>query len=141
MKILLLVTAFNSLSQAVFTKLRDEGHSVAVTFAISDAQMQEEIEAFAPELIFAPFLKAFIPVKIYEAYPTYIFHPGPIGDRGSNSLEYALLDDAKRWGVVILRANELYDGGEIVASSEFSVRDTYKASLYRQEVVQHSLQA
>ena len=139
MKILLLVSAFNSLSQAVYTRLRDEGHRVCVVFAINESQMREEVDAFAPELILAPFLKHFIAKDIYENYPTYIFHPGPIGDRGPNSLEYALLDEKREWGVVILRANELYDGGDIVAQSCFTVRQTYKASLYRQEVVRHSL--
>lgn len=141
MKILLLVSAFNSLTQAVYTRLKDRGECVSVAFAINDEQMKQEVEVFAPELILAPFLKEFIPHDIYEAYPTYIFHPGPIGDRGPNSLEYALQNHTQEWGVVILRANELYDGGNIVAQSSFRVRHTYKASLYRQEVVIHSLQA
>ncbi len=139
MKILLLVSAFNSLTQAIYTRLKDRGESVAVAFAINEEQMQEEVEAFDPELILAPYLKAFIPDTIYKVYPTYIFHPGPLGDRGPSSLEYALLNDTKEWGVVILRANELYDGGNIVAQKNLSVRNTYKASLYRQEIVQHFL--
>ncbi len=141
MKILLLISSFNSLSQAIFIKLQDKGHCVGVAFAINEQQMKSEVQEFEPELILAPFLKAFISQEIYEKYPTYIFHPGPIGDRGPNSLEYALLNEIKDWGVVILRANELYDGGDIVAKSDFKVRSTYKASLYRQEVVEHSLNA
>lgn len=141
MKISLLVTAFNSLTQAVYTKLKDDGHELDVVFSIDEKQMIKEISAFEPELILAPFLKAFIPSKIYENYNTYIFHPGPIGDRGPNSLEYALLSYTKEWGIVIFRANELYDGGEISAFSNFEVRDTYKASLYRQEVITSSLKA
>ena len=42
---------------------------------------------------------------------------------------------------MIPRANELYDGGNIYAEQHFKVRKTYKASLYRQEIVQASLQA
>jgi putative two-component system hydrogenase maturation factor HypX/HoxX len=141
MKILLLISSFNSLSQAIFTKLRDKGYSLSVTFAINEKQMKLEIEKFEPQLILAPFLKTFISKEIYEKYPTYIFHPGPLGDRGPNSLEYALLTPSKEWGVVILRANELYDGGYIVAQSNFKVRYTYKASLYRQEIVANSLNA
>jgi len=139
MKILLLVSSFNSLSQAVYTHLKDNGHQLDIVFAINDKQLIDEIQEYSPELILCPFLKAFIPKDIYENYPTYIFHPGPIGDRGPNSLEYALQSHTKSWGLVILRANHLYDGGDIVASSTFEVRDTYKASLYRQEIIQHSL--
>ncbi len=141
MKILLLVTAFNSQTQAVYTRLQDRGDIVSVCFAINKAQMLEEINAFEPELILCPFLKYYLPASIYENYPTYIFHPGPRGDRGPNALEYALQSHTKEWGLVILRANSEYDGGDIYAEEHFKVRDTYKASLYRQEIVQASLKA
>ena len=141
MKLLLLITAFNSQTQAVYTRLQDKGHEVSVCFAISEAQMLEEIEAFEPEMILCPFLKDYLPPSIYENYPTYIFHPGPRGDRGSSSLEYALQSHTKEWGLVVLRANRAFDGGDIYAQVDFRVRDTYKASLYRQEVGQASLEA
>jgi len=141
MKILLLCTAFNSQTQAVYTTLKERGNDVVVSFSISEVQMLEEIEAFNPELILCPFLKAYLPASIYEKYPTYIFHPGPRGDRGPNALEYALKSHTKEWGLVILRANSEYDGGNIYAEVGFKVRDTYKASLYRQEIVQASLEA
>ncbi|MCK4441810.1 MAG: hydrogenase, partial [Sulfurovaceae bacterium] len=80
MKILLLVTTFNSLTQAVYTRLKDKGYRVSVTFSITHKQMLEEIEEFNPQLILCPFLKSYIPPNIYENYPTYIFHPAPIGD-------------------------------------------------------------
>ncbi|MDQ7085617.1 MAG: hypothetical protein Q9M36_12205 [Sulfurovum sp.] len=141
MKLLLLVTAFNSQTQAIYTRLQDKGHTVVVCFAISESQMLEEIEAFEPKLILCPFLKAYLPASIYENYPTYIFHPGPRGDRGPNALEYALKSHTKEWGLVVLRANSAYDGGDIYAEVHFKVRETYKASLYRQEIVNASLEA
>ncbi len=141
MKILLLITAFNAQSQAVYTYLQDEGHQLSVSFAVNDLQMLHEVKSFEPELILSPFLKAYIPSSIYENYPTYIFHPGPRGDRGPNSLEYALTAHSKEWAVVILKANKAYDGGDIYAEVPFKVRQTYKASLYRQEIVQASLTA
>lgn len=141
MKILLLCTAFNSQTQAVYTRLQDRGDEVAVIFAINDEQMLEDIGDFEPELILCPFLKSYLPATIYEKYPTYIFHPGPRGDRGPNALEYALRSHTKEWGVVILRANSEYDAGNIYTEKHFKVRETYKASLYRQEIVQASLDA
>ena len=141
MKILLLVTGFNSLTQTIYTRLIDKGETVVVTYALNEAQMLEEIKAFGPDLILCPFLKRYLPPSIYENYPTFIFHPGPKGDRGPNALEYALQSHTKEWGVVILRANEVYDGGDIYAQQHFQVRDTYKASLYRQEVVKAALSA
>ncbi len=139
MKILLLVTAFNSQTQAVYTKLQDRGDEVVVCFAISEKQMLEEIKEFEPDLILCPFLKNYISPTIYKSYPVYIFHPGPRGDRGPNALEYALMSHTKEWGLSVIRADEEYDGGDIYAEAEFRVRDTTKASLYRQEIVQASL--
>jgi len=51
-----------------------------------------------PDLILAPYLKSYIPKEIYEKYMIFVFHPGPIGDRGAYSLEHSL--DHKRWGGV-----------------------------------------
>ena len=53
MKILLLVSSFNSLTQAVFVKLRDDGHRVSVTFGINENQIKLEVQEFEPELILA----------------------------------------------------------------------------------------
>ena len=135
MKILLLVSAFNSLTQATHTALKDKGYEVNITYAIKPTQMQEEIKFFNPQIILCPFLKSYLPKEIYENYPTFIFHPAPIGDRGAYSLDYAIFDEEKEWGGVWLRANELYDGGDIYASGHFSMRESYKASIYRQEML------
>jgi len=141
LKTLFLVSTFNSQTQAVYTRLQDRGNEVSVCFSINESQMLEEIEAFEPEIILCPFLKAYLPASVYDNYPTYIFHPAPRGDRGAYSLEYALKSQTKEWGLVVLRANSEYDGGDIYAEQFFKVRKTYKASLYRQEVVQASLDA
>jgi len=98
--------------------------------------MIQEIERYKPELILSPFLKSYIPKEIYEIYPTFIFHPAPIGDRGAYSLDYAIFDALKEWGGVWLRADELYDGGDIYAQATFEMRSSYKASIYRQEMIE-----
>jgi len=135
LKISLLVSAFNGLTQGVYTALEDRGLLVDITYAITPTQMLQEIEAFNPQIILCPFLKSYIPQEIYETYPTFIFHPAPRGDRGAYSLDYAVFDEVLEWGGVWLRANELYDGGAIYASGSFDMRESYKASLYRQEMV------
>jgi len=141
MKILLLVTAFNSQTQAVYTKLKDFRHEVSVCFNRDEKRTLLEIEDFNPELILCPFLKSYISSQIYDAYPVYIFHPGPRGDRGAHSLEHALQSHTRKWGLVVLRANCEYDGGNIYAQENFDIRETYKASLYRKEIVRASLNA
>lgn len=134
MKILLLVSAFNSLTQRVFCELKDMNHTVSVQFAINDKAMIDEEERFKPDIIFCPYLKKFIPQEIFLKTPTFILHPGIRGDRGHNALDHALRDEKKEWGVVILRANEEFDGGDIYSEVRFEMRDTTKASLYRNEV-------
>lgn len=141
MKILLLVTSFNSVTQAVYTKLIDSNHIVSVCFAIEEKQTLKETEEFNPALILCPFLKSYISSTIYDRYPVFIFHPGPRGDRGPNSLEHALQSQTKKWGLVVLRANKDYDGGNIYAQESFDVRNTYKASIYRKEIVRASISA
>jgi len=135
MRLLLLCSAFNSLTQAVYVALLERGETVAVAFAIEEGQMLTEIEAFGPDLILCPFLKRYLPPSIHESWPTFVFHPGPRGDRGAYALEYALFHRKRRWGSVWLRANALYDGGDIYAEASFAVRSATKASLYRREIV------
>jgi len=134
MRVVLLVTTFNSLTQKVYCYLQDTGHEVRVVYAINEAQMIEEIEAFVPDIVFSPFLKKYIPKEIFTKYPTFVLHPGPRGDRGAYSLEHVVYEEKSLWGVVILRVDEKLDGGEIFVEREFHVRSRYKASIYRNEL-------
>ena len=142
MKILLIISSFNSLSQSVYCKLQELEHKVFIKFAISKELMTEAVQEINPDIVFCPFLKQFIPNEIFENYPTFVLHPGIIGDRGHNSLDNAINDEVKQWGVVILKANEVLDGGDIYAQSNFIMREeSSKASIYRNEVTQSTLKA
>lgn len=133
MTILLLISSFNSLSQRVYCELKELKHEVEVCLSQQE-DLQEEIDAINPDIIFCPYLKEYLPKSIYEAYPTFIVHPGIIGDRGHQSLDHAINDEKEQWGVVILKANENLDAGDIYASCNFTMRQTTKGSLYRNEV-------
>ena len=142
MKILLIISSFNSLSQSVYCKLQELEHKVFIKFAISKELMIEVVQEINPDIVFCPFLKQFIPNEIFENYPTFVLHPGIIADRGHNSLDNAINDEVKQWGVVILKANEILDGGDIYAQSNFIMREeSSKASIYRNEVTQSTLKA
>jgi putative two-component system hydrogenase maturation factor HypX/HoxX len=117
-KITLLVTSFNSLTQAVYVWLRDRGYVVGVVYAKS-LSMLEEIESFEPDLVLCPFLKDYVPSSVYDRYDTFVFHPGIRGDRGAYSLEWALWESRDSWGGVWLRVVEELDSGDIYASGEF----------------------
>ncbi|MDQ1339155.1 MAG: putative two-component system protein hydrogenase maturation factor HypX/HoxX [Campylobacterota bacterium] len=134
MRILLIVSAFNSLSQRIFVDLKELGHSPAVIYAASENEMQKKIQDFNPDVIVCPYLKKKLPKTIWENKPTFIIHPGIMGDRGAYSLDWAILEKKQIWGVTIIKANDILDGGDIFASEEFAMRSAPKASIYRHEV-------
>src|SRR3954467_4409546 len=85
-RILLLVTAFNGLSQRAWCALREAGHDVGVQVATSAQDMIAGVRAADPELIVCPFLKDRVPAQVWQNRRTIIIHPGPVGDRGPSSL-------------------------------------------------------
>ncbi|AXH14814.1 hydrogenase [Malaciobacter mytili LMG 24559] len=141
MKILLLISSFNSLSQKVYVRLKEQNHIVSIKYAIDNKLMIEEVKSFKPDIILCPFLNKFVPKEIYENTATFIVHPGIIGDRGANSLDLAILEDKKQWGVVVLKANEEFDGGDIYSFENFSMPNKSKASIYRNEVTNCAIKA
>ncbi len=138
-KVTLLISTFNSTSQLAYTHLKALGYRVDVVYAINASQMIKEVEEFKPDIILSPYLKKFIPKEIYDVYPTFVLHPGIRGDKGAYSLDNAIKDAKKEWGVVYLKADDNFDGGDIYAEVDFEMRDSYKASLYRDEVNYSSL--
>jgi len=141
MRILLLVHAFNSLSQRIHAELRRDGHEVSVEFDISDAVTEEAVALWQPEVIVAPFLKRKVPETVWRQVPTLIVHPGPPGDRGPNALDHAILRGEPTWGVTVLQAVAEYDAGPIWAYRTFAMRPARKADLYRREVTEAAVDA
>jgi putative two-component system protein, hydrogenase maturation factor HypX/HoxX len=141
MRILLLASAYNSLTQRVHAELAGRQHEVAVELALGDELMREAVRRHDPDLIIAPMLTAAIPDDIWSARPCFIVHPGPRGDRGPSSLDWAIMGGASRWGVTVLQANAQMDAGDIWASEEFPVHASSKSSLYRTEVADAAMAA
>src|SRR6516165_6049350 len=141
MRILLIASACNSMTQRVHAELADRGHEVSVELALGDEVMRDGVRRFDPDLIIAPMLTRAIPEDIWSARPCFIVHPGPVGDRGPSSLDWAIMDGAGRWGVTVLQANAEMDAGDIWASIEFPVPRCSKSSLYRNEVADAALEA
>jgi putative two-component system hydrogenase maturation factor HypX/HoxX len=141
MRILLISSAYNSLTQRVHAELADRRHEISVELALSEEVMREAVRRFDPDLIVAPMLTRAIPDDIWSARPCFIVHPGPVGDRGPSSLDWAIMGGVRRWGVTVLQANAEMDAGDIWASVEFPVPRCSKSSLYRNEVADAALEA
>lgn len=116
-------------------------HSVKVHIASTAEKMIETVNEFVPNLIVAPYLKKAIPEDIWKNYTCLIVHPGIVGDRGSCSLDWAILNEEKEWGVTILQAVEKMDAGPVWATANFPMRKASKSALYRQEVTQAAMDA
>ena len=134
MRILLLATAFNSLTQRIFVELDDLGYDVGCSVVADGDQMRTAVEAFSPELVVAPYLKRAIPEEIWHTRPCLIVHPGIRGDRGPSSLDWAILRGLPSWGVTVLQAAQEFDAGDIWAHREFPMGGLSKSALYRHQV-------
>ncbi|MDQ6889545.1 MAG: hydrogenase maturation protein, partial [Bacteroidota bacterium] len=113
MKILFIITSFNGMSQRAWVELDRLDHKVKVHIASSPENMEDAVSEYEPDLIIAPYLKSAIPENIWKKYKCFIVHPGIPGDRGSSSLDWAILNNEKEWGVTILQATEKMDAGPV----------------------------
>ncbi|WP_235948005.1 enoyl-CoA hydratase-related protein [Nocardia terrae] len=82
-----------------------------------------------------------VPEDIWSQYLVLIVHPGPKGDRGPSSLDWAISTGAEEWGVTVLQAVAEMDAGPIWASEAFPMRLCGKSELYRTDVSDAAVRA
>ncbi|WP_030741012.1 enoyl-CoA hydratase-related protein [Streptomyces sp. NRRL F-5135] len=138
MDVLLVASAFNSLSQRVYAELSDRGHHVDVVLAArgdahGDTAVREAVREGRPDLVLAPMLRTALPEDVWSSRTCLIVHPGPPGDRGPSALDWAIAEGATRWAVTVLQAEAELDAGDIWASVPFDVPPVGKSDLYRNE--------
>ena len=142
MRVLLLVSAFNGLSQRAWCALREAGHDVGVLLATEPQEIVDGVEAAEPDLILCPYLKDRVPAEVWRRHRTVIIHPGPVGDRGPSSLDWAITEGVPTWGVTALQAGEEFDAGPIWAARTFGMpaAPPRKSSLYLGPVADAALE-
>jgi len=141
LRILFLVSAHNSLSQRAQIALTELGHTVEVAVVETAEAMETAVERHQPELIVCPILKKIIPESIYSKHRCLIVHPGPVGDRGPSSLDWAIELGMGEWGVTVLEATGEVDGGDIWGTRNFRMREAGKSGIYRHEVRRGAIEA
>jgi putative two-component system protein, hydrogenase maturation factor HypX/HoxX len=141
LRILFLVSAHNSLSQRALVALTELGHHVTVAVVSAGAEMEAAVARHRPELIVCPMLKSFIPETVWRNHRCLVVHPGPQGDRGPSSLDWAIELGMAEWGVTVLEASGEMDAGDIWATRTFPTREAGKSSLYRHEVRRAAIDA
>lgn len=136
MRVLLLSSAYNGLTQRIHVELLQLGHTVSIEVAINACSMQEGVQLFNPDLIICPYLRHRIPEAIWRNHVCIVVHPGIKGDRGPSSLDWAIQTKATEWGVTALQATEEMDAGDIWATATFKMRQGTKSSIYSLEVTE-----
>ena len=141
-KVLLLCSSFNGLSQRTWTELRGAGHDVRVQLAGDPEAAIGAAAALEPDVILCPFIKERVPAEIWQRYRTIIIHPGPPGDRGPSSLDWAIGNGDREWGVTALQAVEEMDAGPIWGYRTFALPTDppRKSSLYNGAVTQAAIE-
>jgi putative two-component system hydrogenase maturation factor HypX/HoxX len=134
LRILFVTSAHNSLSQRAYIALTEMGHDVTVQVVDSSEIIEAAVDAHQPDLVVCPMLKQFIPESVWRKYTCLVVHPGPHGDRGPSSLDWAIELGFDEWGVTVLEAVEDADAGDIWETRKFKLRPVGKSSIYRHEV-------
>ena len=137
LKIILLSSAFNGLTQRAWLELRQAGHSPSVVVFTDEASVCEQIEHSGADLVICPFLKDRVPHALWSdaKRPVVIIHPGIVGDRGASALDWAITHELTRWGVTALQAVEEMDAGPVWATREFNLPSGLrKSELYNGRV-------
>jgi putative two-component system protein, hydrogenase maturation factor HypX/HoxX len=134
LRILFVTSAHNSLSQRAYIALTEMGHDVTVQVVDSPEIIEAAVNVHQPDLVVCPMLKQFIPESVWRAYTCLVVHPGPHGDRGPSSLDWAIELGFDEWGVTVLEAVEEADAGDIWETRKFKMRPVGKSSIYRHEV-------
>jgi putative two-component system hydrogenase maturation factor HypX/HoxX len=139
MRILLITTSYNGLCQRAHIELEELGHEVSISLSVSEGEMRVAVLLFQPDLIICPFLKERVPEDIWKSHTCIVIHPGIKGDRGPSSLDWAIAENLKTWGVTALQACNEMDAGDIWSSVHFEMRFASKASIYRREVTEAAM--
>ncbi|MFE6525472.1 enoyl-CoA hydratase-related protein [Streptomyces sp. NPDC057794] len=135
MDILLVASAFNSLSQRVYAELSDQGHRVDAVLASHGADaVRAAVREVRPELIVAPMLASALPEDVWREHTCLIVRPGPPGDRGPSPLDWAITEGASEWGVTVFQAEAALDAGDVWADGSFPVPPAGKGDVYRNEL-------
>jgi putative two-component system hydrogenase maturation factor HypX/HoxX len=141
LRVLVLVSAHNSLSQRAEIALTELGHEVTVTAVESGEAMEAAVAAHQPDLIVCLLLEASVPQSIRADQRCLIVHPGPKGHPGPSSLDWAIEGGIAEWGVTVIEAPAGEDSGDVWATRTFRTRPVGKSSLYRHELRRAAIEA
>jgi putative two-component system protein, hydrogenase maturation factor HypX/HoxX len=122
MRVLLLVSAFNGLSQRTWCALREAGHDVGVLLVTGAQDVIAGVRAAQPELILCPHLTDPVPAEVWQHWRTIVIHPGPVGDHGPAPLDRAIAEGVPGWGVTAMQVHGEMTGDQVCAGPIWATR-------------------
>ncbi|WP_040701116.1 enoyl-CoA hydratase-related protein [Nocardia vinacea] len=130
-RVLLLCSAENGLTRRAAAALRRAGRVVRTEVVAGSGEMDAAVAPADFDLIICPYLKYAVPEHITSRWTTLTIHPGPVGDRGPHSLDWAITNAEPRWGVTALTAVFEMDAGPVWAFRTFPLpRGFTKSAIY-----------
>ncbi|RXK38011.1 hypothetical protein M231_04680 [Tremella mesenterica] len=159
-RILIVCTAVNSMTQQFHCLLSMlKFNSVSIQMATNEKDVVAAVETWKPQLVIGTFLTMKVPESVFKNVLTLIVHPGPPGDVGPSSLDWALMGDdgslpstdalnhlmtgslvhndirpRQKWGCVVFQANEELDAGAVWAWEHYDlpvIGSITKSQLYQ----------
>ena len=121
LRIMLLCSAFNGLTQRAWIELRAAGHEVTRAAGRRRRRGPGGGDGDRPRPGDLPVPARTRTRRGVDVTPHDRDPPGPKGDRGPSSLDWAIMDAEPVWGVTALQAVEEMDAGPIWASRTFPV--------------------
>jgi putative two-component system protein, hydrogenase maturation factor HypX/HoxX len=134
MKILLLSSTYDSLSQRLHVELAQRGHEVVFDIAANDLQTIEAIQSYQPALILYPSSDIDLLQSIWHRYRCIALHINVDHDRELSSLDWAIQNREESCTVTAVQISSDMSVGSIWASETFNIRSDTKTSNYVLEV-------
>lgn len=101
MRVMVLRSSFNGLSQRVWSDLRAAGHAVTLQLGADAGAVTAAVRAADPDLIVCPFLRGRVPSEVWQRWRTIIIHPGPIISCTRQIVVAAVAGNAGAGGVML----------------------------------------
>ncbi|WP_433717215.1 enoyl-CoA hydratase-related protein (plasmid) [Nocardia sp. CA-084685] len=139
-QILLLASGENGLTRRARLALERTGRTVRTVVVASSTDIENTVAANDSDLIICPYLTAYIPAAVYNRHRVVVIHPGPVGDRGPSSLDWAITEDDPIWGVTAVSATEVLDAGPVWGTRAFVLPQGRKSDVYNSVVSDAAIQ-
>lgn len=134
MKILLLSSTYDSLTQRLHVELAGRGHEVSFDIASNDLQTSETVLQHKPELIFCPFLESSLSRAIWHRNRCITLHIHTDTDKGPSALDWAIQEQESHCVISAIQISSEMDVGLLWKAETFPLRSVAKSNIYMLEL-------